>query len=63
MRKNGRTGTVLPQEKKTERTYDSTFQILEKSFRGRAESVLDHPRVQDTQQWTQVTGSQISVQY
>ena len=39
----------------------STFQILERlSYRGGAGSVLDHPRVQDMQQWTR---SQILVEY
>ena len=45
-------------------SFDSTFQIFEKlSYRGGTRSVLDHPRVQDMQQWAQVKGSQISVEY
>ena len=39
--------------------YDSTFL----SYRGTARSFLNHPRVQDTQQWAEVNGSQILVEY
>ena len=41
------------------------FEKLERLYyRGGAGSALDyHPRVQDTQQWAQATGSQISVDY
>ena len=41
-----------------------TFQIFERlSYRGGTRSLLDHARVQDTQQWAQVKGTQISVDY
>ena len=33
------------------------------SYRGGTRFVLDHPRVQDMQQWVQVKGSQILVEY
>ena len=42
---------------------DSTSQILERlSYGGGAGFVLDHPRVQDTQQWAEVKGSHISTE-
>ena len=42
----------------------SLFEILERlSYRGGARSVLNHPRMQDVQQWAQVKGSQISIEY
>ena len=45
---------------KAEGSHDSTLQILGRlSHRGGPGSLLDHPRVQDTEQWAQVTGSQI----
>ena len=42
----------------------STFQIFERLsyLKGGARSVLNHPRVQDTQQLAQVKRSQISVE-
>ena len=44
--------------------YLATFLIFESlSHRGGVRSVLHHPRVQDMQQWAQVKGSQISVEY
>ena len=57
-------GTCSLEKRRLKGEYDSTFQILEKlPFREEAGSVLDHPRVQDTQQWSQVTGIQFSVEY
>ena len=44
--------------------YDSTFQIFEGlSYRGGRAPVLNHPRVQDTQQWVQIIGGQITIEY
>ena len=52
------------ERKKTKERPDSIFQMPERlSFRGEAGSVLDQPRVKDTQQWAQVIGSQILVGY
>ena len=46
---------------KTEGRLDRTLQVLERlSHRGGPGSLLHPPRVQDTEEWAQVTGSQIT---
>ena len=43
--------------------YEERLKELGMSYRGRAAYVYDHPKVQEMQQWTEVTRSQILVEY